>query len=105
MSEQTNDDRMFKVGAWVLMEYGFEMQPWYVLESVNDRVRLGNPEWCVSDAAWEPRRRLLEGIPPHKKASFIGFGKKRWWWECLPWRDLVCPFTYPKNTEAAECQR
>lgn len=79
-------------GDWLLMDFAGRSK-FYVVDVIDDEVCLTKTTWLVSSGDWYPSKELFG---PLYKARFIGTGKRKWYWRFLPWRDLVCPFYYPK---------
>ena len=73
-------------GAWVSFIYGIEANIYYI-ESVDPyTIQFGSKDWCASAYLTVSHDEVLEG-------TLLGYGKRRWWWYILPWRDVVCKWS------------
>jgi len=66
-------------GTWILMQYGFNKELFYVLQICNDQILLGNPEWCASSWIALTIKQINDN-----RSTIIKRTKKRWWWKFLP---------------------
>jgi hypothetical protein len=94
---------------WINFQYGTYRRDFYVLARSENMLLVGSERYLVSSAFWLPLHELYsecfvpEGVflhPLHTLAFqgppiYLGRGKKKWWWNLLPWRDCSCPFTKP----------
>ena len=79
----------FNVGDWITTP---EYPALIIIAVEGSKYVLHCHSWLVSSAM-----RWDVGLLKANKAEIIGKGKKRWWWNFMPWKDWVCPFTRPSN--------
>ncbi|WP_432821831.1 hypothetical protein [Trichloromonas sp.] len=54
------------------------------------RLKITCRGWCVDSA-------VVWSYSNMRPFSFVGRGKKRWWWRVLPWRNIVAVYSPPQN--------
>ncbi len=74
------------VGDWRLFKYSCQYSEFYVLQIVDDMVKVGMKEWLVSSSIWLKKDEFIQ------KSMLIDRGRLRWWWRFLPIvNNLICP--------------
>ena len=89
--EKHYPDAPVRPGDWFLMDR-CEREKFYVVEVCCRIAHLSRPGWMVNDGFW-----LNEPEFKEQSLAYLGRGKKKWYWRFLPWRNLVCPYYYPKQ--------
>ena len=91
--ETEGEEMKLRPGSWILMEYGYDYDEYYIAENINDEMFLvGSTRWLVSSSKWMKWSDMEE-----RHIFLLGHGTKRWWWKWLPFRDLICPYSKPKQ--------
>lgn len=91
------NNEKYEVGDWVLITYetyDFTGSKYYISEIIGDKINF-NPlrRSMFSDGMWISEEQLKT-----INSTYIGRGKRKWYWRWLPWRELVCPFYYPNES-------
>lgn len=89
MNTNDNQPKTLTTGTWFMMRYGGGLDRYYVAEVAGQWVRFSKPFWLASYGIWETMAELNQ---PRRDLVILGKGSRKWYWEFLPWRDLICPF-------------
>lgn len=90
--EKHYPDAPVRPGDWFLIKYGIDTLTLYAAEVHCRIIRFSSRNWCSDAGVWIHEPELSDG-----GAIYLGRGKKKWYWAFLPWRNLVCPYFYPKQ--------
>jgi hypothetical protein len=75
-------------GDWILMKYGSDDRDWYIVSNDGSNIVLGQPRWCSDTLLSFPVSEMKQ-----RGFSYLGRGRKKWYWPLIPWKDVAVPYT------------